>query len=155
MMLMMMVVVMMVLQWWWWCQNPAWTWISLPCCCCCCSVAKSCPTPWPNGLQYPRLPCPPLSLPYMSYCGLSPPGYTEFPFFHSPASSYYIPIWPIYLFFGRWIANQAYTSCTSMGSNMVQEVSTKPRIVIFGFSSNVAFDHLCHLTSMSIFSFPG
>ena len=25
--------------------------------CCCCSVAKSCPTLWPHGLQHTRLPC--------------------------------------------------------------------------------------------------
>ena len=28
---------------------------------CCCSVAKSCPTPQPHGLQHARLPCPSLS----------------------------------------------------------------------------------------------
>ena len=28
---------------------------------CCCSVAKSCPTLWPHGLQYTSLPCPSLS----------------------------------------------------------------------------------------------
>ena len=27
---------------------------------CCCSVAKSCPTLWPHGLQHKRLPCPSL-----------------------------------------------------------------------------------------------
>ena len=27
-------------------------------CCCWCSVAKSCPTLWPHGLQHARLPCP-------------------------------------------------------------------------------------------------
>ena len=25
---------------------------------CCCSVAQSCPTLWPHGLQYARVPCP-------------------------------------------------------------------------------------------------
>ena len=29
--------------------------------CCCCSVAKSCPTLRPHGLQHAQLPCPPLS----------------------------------------------------------------------------------------------
>ena len=26
--------------------------------CCCCSVIQYCPTLWPHGLQYTRLPCP-------------------------------------------------------------------------------------------------
>ena len=30
-------------------------------CCCPCSVAQSCPTLWPHGLQHARLPCPSLS----------------------------------------------------------------------------------------------
>ena len=30
-------------------------------CCCCCSVAQSCPTLRPHGLQHARLPCPSLS----------------------------------------------------------------------------------------------
>ena len=35
--------------------------ITFPCCCCC-SLAKSCLTLWPHGLQHTRLPCPSLSL---------------------------------------------------------------------------------------------
>ena len=42
------------------------------CCYCYCSVAQSCPTLWPHGLQRTRLPCPSLSpRAYSNSCPLS------------------------------------------------------------------------------------
>ena len=55
---------------------------------CCCSVAQSCLTLWPHGLQYTRLPCPSPSPPgCSSSCPLSQRCYLSISSFIVPFSS--------------------------------------------------------------------
>ena len=60
-------------QWWWWTQLTSQEETafleSQPCYCG--SVAQSCPTLWPHGLQHARLPCPPSSRVCSNSCPLS------------------------------------------------------------------------------------